>query len=145
MHLFLQGDTTKAQTVSMLIEENVNMFCSCGFALMSPSIVCFDDSSIILRGTSDANLVSYLQEWVSKKATSLTVQGALLTVDNSCSVTVQSVNQAGCSVASSAKQSGLSSNTKVGIAFGVIGGCVAIVGIILGTSFIFLLKKNASV
>ena len=133
--------------VSMLIQDNVNIYCSCGFVLMSPSIVCFDDSSIILRGTSDAKLVSYLQAWVSTKAISLTVQGTLLTVDKSCAVTVQSVNQAGCSVSSSARQSGLSSSTKVGVAVGVTVGCVVIAGIVLSAIFALRMKvvKNRKV
>lgn len=107
---------------------------------MSRSIVCFDDNSIILRGTCDTKLVSYLQEWVSTKTTSFNVQGMLLTVDKSCTVTVQSESQAGCSVSSSAKQSGISSSAKVGVAVGAIVGCVAIFGVIFGT--IFALRKQ---
>ena len=108
---------------------------------MSQSIVCSDDRSIILRGTCDTKLVTYLQEWVSTKATPFTVQGMLLSVDKSCTVAVQSANQAGCSVSSSAKQSGLSSSATLGVAVGVafVGG-VAIVGVILGA--IFAIRKQ---
>ena len=128
--------------VAQLIQDSVNSFCSCGFAIISPTIACYDTSSITLRGMSASNQVSYLQEWVSSKPSSLTLQGTQLTVDGSCTVVVQSLNQAGCTASTSTVQSQTSIGTKVGAAVGAVVGCVTVVAVIVG-AMIYVLKRQS--
>ena len=118
-------------------------FCSCGIVIQSPSISCFDNVSITFRGSTETQLVAYLQEWVSTKATTVQVQGTPLTVDKYCKVIITSLDDGGCFGAVTNDQQSSASYTTVAIPVAIVACVVLILVIILIVAITLVRRRNA--
>ena len=121
-------DNGITELITKWIENNVNPLCSCRFTVYSPSIFCFDNVSLTLRGSAETTLVTYLQHWVSSGNSTVTIQGVALHVDKSCKVVIQSLDDAGCQYIIEEPQK---LTSEVGIIVGAIIGFTVATGIIL--------------
>ena len=105
----------------------MNNFCSCGFAIHSPRIFCFDGFSVTLRGGLDSQLVPYLKDWVTTKKTTVQLQETPLNVDKSCIVTIPSLDEPGCIVIPDPSQSTPYTYVGIGAGAGIVGILIFIV------------------
>ena len=140
----LQDDSGKIAAIEQVVEDTVNSYCTCGIKILSPSISCFDDFSIILRGSVETKVFTYLQEWVTNKAATVQVQGTVLTVDKNCKVAIASLDGAGCigEVASGAQQTS-TPNTTIAIVVVLMIAALIIAAIILAV-VITVVKRGRS-
>ena len=115
----------------------MEVFCKCNFTIQSLNLTCFDKTSVTLRGIIDKALLSYLELWVATKAT-ISAPGVTLTVDSTCAVQIQSLDDPLCLEALSSES--LASSYRyviVGMAC-AIAMAIAIMCIACG---VFLKKK----
>ena len=73
----------------------MKVFCKCNFTIQSLNLTCSDKTSVTLRGIIDKALLSYLEQWVATKAT-ISAPGVTLTVDSTCAVQIQSLDDPLC-------------------------------------------------
>eukprot|EP00731_Ephydatia_muelleri_P017735 Em0010g833a len=91
----LSGTT---DAVSLHVIQYINAFCSCGITIRIAGLLCFDATSITLRGSVSSNLVGYLQSWITNTR-AINIFGATLSVDQNCPVQISSVRDMGCPTA----------------------------------------------
>ena len=150
----------KNRDIVEAITRSVVRRCGCGFSedrIRGVIFRCFPSSPDAvtyraeLHGTLEAtvpNLIEDITEWLSSGA-SIPVQLQLLTIDNSCSVTISSLNENECmatGTGTSGPSTGMGTNgpstgTVVGIAIGVIGAIAVAIAIAIAV-ILFLCHKN---
>ena len=89
---------SQRKALSQSIESNVNGHCTCNFTIANADVICFATNRVTLRGTIGAMQLAYLENWVMKIATTVTLQGVSLTVDNGCAVQIQYPDDPECPV-----------------------------------------------
>eukprot|EP00731_Ephydatia_muelleri_P012619 Em0006g1513a len=131
------------EVVYKSIKDEMEAFCKCSFTIQSLNLTCSDKTSATLRGLIDKALLSYLEQWVATEAT-ISAPGVTLTVDSTCVVQIQSLDDPLCQAVSSGN---LVSNhpylfVGVGCAIAVV---VVITGIVCGVALRWKAKKQIKV
>eukprot|EP00731_Ephydatia_muelleri_P012622 Em0006g1516a len=88
------------EVVYKSIKDEMEAFCKCNFTIQSLNLTCSDKTSATLRGLIDKALLSYLEQWVATEAT-ISAPGVTLTVDSTCVVQIQSLDDPFCQAVSS--------------------------------------------
>ena len=89
-------------------------------------------SALRLEEAQIPDLVGYLKDWVSTKATTVKVQGISLIVDKNCVVPIASLDAPGCTGGvTNAQDSSASSNTAVAVGAAIGVSFLVIIAIIL--------------
>ena len=128
--------------IKRLIEDDVKFYWS-SFAIETPSIYCFDEASITLRGSAKASEANHFDQWVHTKASTIQVQGAILTIDKKCTVIIHSLDEAGCVNAENGAAT-LSLKSNPGIMAGIAAGGVAVLSIITVIVIVYYVRRKAS-
>ena len=108
----------------------MEVFCKCNFTTISLNSTCTDKTSVILRGIIDKAFLSYLEQWVATKAT-ISAPGVTLTVDSTCSVQIQSLDDTLCQALSSGSLASSYLYLIVGVACAGVF-LIVIMGIVIG-------------
>ena len=123
------------------IKDEMEVFCKCNFTIQSLNLTCSDKTSVTLRGIIDKALLSYLELWVATKAT-ISAPGVTLTVDSTCAVQIQSLDDPLCLEALSSES--LASSYRYVIVGMACGGVflIAIIGIVVGIVLVRQQRKR---
>eukprot|EP00731_Ephydatia_muelleri_P012416 Em0006g1310a len=151
---------SQRKALSQSIESNVNGHCTCNFTIANADVICFATNRVTLRGTVGAMQLAYLENWVMKIATTVTLQGVSLTVDNGCTVQIQYPDDPECPVptikasptiskqqASQTLDAQMASTNSVGLPVGLaVGGVVAaaLIAVIVVATILLIKAKRST-
>ena len=113
--------------------------------MTNAEVICYDITRVTLRGTVEAMQLPYLQDWVANEATNIDILGALLKVDKSCPVQIQSFDDPECPVVANVDAQQTVDRGTIGLSAGLaIGGVAAVAGIGLAAAVVIalLIKKK---
>ena len=126
------------EVVYKSIKDEMETFCKCNFTIQSLNLTCSDKTSATLRGLIDKALLSYLEQWVATEAT-ISAPGVTLTVDCTCVVQIQSLDDPFCQAASSGSLVSNHLYLFVGVA---CAGVLLIVTMIIVMGAVIRLRKR---
>ena len=124
------------ETVYQSIKDEMDVLCKCDFTIQAPKLICSDEMGVTLRGSIDQIWLTYVEMWVATKAT-INALGVALTVDGTCPVLLQSLDDPLCEAIGAAKQTS-NSSLPVGVAIGV----TMVIVLLMGATAVVIIKKK---
>ena len=101
---------------------------------------CLDSLGITFRGTIDESQLQSIKTWVIDNSTVLSVMGAMLVVDKTCGVQIQSLDEQGCVVNSAGSAGSFPVGAQAGVAAGA--GVLAVLVLVIFTTLVGISIKR---